>query len=157
MYEIGIKLMTVLLKVAKKRRNLMKKLINIMLYIFLIFHLTGCIKVNSGIKTHHVDSQIYQQDDIDLAIETIKKEFKNEWKGCTLTEIYYAGDQMSQDHQDWADRYQKDEVIVLLSSFDVDLSGGDGSLSPNSTYSDYMLILVRTKGENWKHVDHGYG
>ena len=70
--------MTVLLKVAKKRRNLMKKLINIMLYIFLIFHLTGCIKVNSGIKTHHVDSQIYQQDDIDLAIETIKKEFKNE-------------------------------------------------------------------------------
>ena len=107
--------MTVLLKVTKKRRNSMKKLINIMLYIFLIFHLTGCIKVNSGIKTHHVDSQIYQQDDIDLAIETIKKEFKNECKGCTLTEIYYAGDQMSQDHQDWADRYQKDEVIVLLS------------------------------------------
>ena len=60
------------------------------------------------------------------------------------------------DHQDWADRNNADEVIVLLSSFDVDSSGGDGSLNPNSTYNDWKWILVRTNGGQWQHVDHGY-
>ena len=86
----------------------------------------------------------------------IKKEFKSDWKGCTLTEIYYAGDDCSKDHQDWADRNNAEEVIVLLSSFDVDSSGGDGSLNPDSTYDDWMWILVRTNGGQWQHVDHGY-
>ena len=85
-----------------------------------------------------------------------KKEFKSDWKGCTLTEIYYAGDDCTKDHKDWADRNNADEVIVLLSSFDVDSSGGDGSLNPNSTYSDWKWILVRTDGGKWQHVDHGY-
>ena len=89
-------------------------------------------------------------------IDTIKKEFKSDWKGCTLTEIYYAGDDCTKDHKDWADRNNADEVIVLLSSFDVDSSGGDGSLNPNSTYSDWKWILVRTDGGKWQHVDHGY-
>ena len=94
--------------------------------------------------------------DIAAAIDTIKKEFKSNWNGCTLTEIYYAGDDSSKDHQDWADRNNADEVIVLLSSFDIDSSGGDGSLNPNSTYNDWKWILVRTNGGQWQHVDHGY-
>jgi hypothetical protein len=57
---------------------------------------------------------------------------------------------------DWAKRNDADEVIVLTSSFDVDASGGDGSLNPNSTYTKWMWILVRNKVEKWKHVDHGY-
>ena len=77
-------------------------------------------------------------------------------KQCTLTEIYYAGDDSSKDHQDWVNRNNADEVIVLLSSFDVDSSGGDGSLNPNSTYNDWKWILVRTNGGQWQHVDHGY-
>ena len=101
-------------------------------------------------------SEIYSEEDIAAAIDTIKKEFKSNWNGCTLTEIYYAGDDSSKDHQDWADRNNADEVIVLLSSFDVDSSGGDGSLNPNSTYNDWKWILVRTNGGQWQHVDHGY-
>ena len=108
---------------------------------------------NVNIKT--VESKIYSQKDIDDAIQTIITEFKS-WNGCTLTEIYYAGDESSSAHQDWADRIDADEAIVLLSSFDVDSSGGDGSLNRNSTYDDWMWILVRNKGEEWKHVDHGY-
>ncbi|MGN0339060.1 MAG: hypothetical protein ACI4D0_01045 [Lachnospira sp.] len=34
--------------------------------------------------------------------------------------------------------------------------GGDGSSNPNSTYSDWKWILVRTNGGHWQHVDHGY-
>ena len=63
---------------------------------------------------------------------------------------------ISKGHQDWADRNNTDEVIVLLSSFDVGAFGGDGSLNPHSTYSDWKWILVRTNGGHWQHVDHGY-
>ena len=84
------------------------------------------------------------------AVDTIKHEFKSDWSGCTLREIYYAGDNSIEPHQDWADRNDADEVIVLLSSFDVDSSGGDGSLNPDSTYSDWKWILVRSDGGKWK-------
>ena len=127
-----------------------------MLGILLVFSLSACGGNVRGVKTHHVDSEMYSQDDINSAIDTIKKEFKSDWKGCTLTEIYYAGDDCSKDHQDWADRNNADEVIVLLSSFDVDSSGADGSLNPNSTYDNWNWILVRTNGGQWQHADHGY-
>lgn len=139
----------------------MKKSLYVMICVLLIFSLSACVATNYGgnvneVKTHVVDSQIYSQEDITSAIDTIKKEFVNDWGGCTLTEIYYAGDEESADCQDWADRYNADEVIVLLSSFDVDSSGGDGSLNPNSTYENWMWILVRSNGGRWRHVDHGY-
>lgn len=101
------------------------------------------------------DSNMYSQNEIDDAIKVIVDEFQG-WKGCTLTSIYYGGDELSKAHQEWADRNDADEVIVLLSSFDVDESGGDGSLNPNSTYDDWMWILVRKNGGQWMHVDHGY-
>ena len=134
----------------------MKKIVCIILCSLLVFSLSACGGDISRVNTHNVNSEIYSQEDINAAIDTIKKEFMMNWGGCTLTEIYYAGDDSSKDHQDWADRNNADEVIVLLSSFDVDSSGGDGSLNPNSTYSDLSWILVRTNGGKWQHVDHGY-
>ena len=100
--------------------------------------------------------RLYSQKEINSAIDVIKKEFKRDWKGCTLKEIHYAGDKVSKEHQEFAERYNADEVIVLVSTFDVDESGGDGSLNPNSTYTDWNWILVRKNGGKWKHVDHGY-
>ena len=138
------------------RRSCMKKIVCTMLCIMLLFGLSACGGDVSEVKTHNVESESYSEEDIKAAIDTIKKEFKSDWKGCTLTEIYYAGDDCTKDHKDWADRNNADEVIVLLSSFDVDSSGGDGSLNPNSTYSDWKWILVRTDGGKWQHVDHGY-
>lgn len=134
----------------------MKKIVCIIPCSLLVFSLSACGGDISRVNTHNVNSEIYSQEDINAAIDTIKKEFMMNWGGCTLTEIYYAGDDSSKDHQDWADRNNADEVIVLLSSFDVDSSGGDGSLNPNSTYSDWSWILVRTNGGKWQHVDHGY-
>lgn len=100
--------------------------------------------------------RLYSQKEINSAIDVIKKEFEKDWKGCTLKEIHYAGDKISEEHQEFAERYNADEVIVLVSTFDVDESGGDGSLNPNSTYTDWNWILVRKNDGKWKHVDHGY-
>ncbi len=134
----------------------MRKYICLILSVLLVCGLCSCGGNVAYAKTRDVASDIYSQEDISSAINTIKMEFKTKWSGCTLTEIYYAGDEYSEDHQDWADRNNSDEVIVLLSSFDVGAFGGDGSLNPNSTYDNWMWILVRTSGGTWKHVDHGY-
>lgn len=134
----------------------MKKAICLMFCFLLVFSLTACGGNVKDAKTHYVESELYTQDDITAAIETIKKDFKSGWGGCTLTEIYYGGDELSSAHRDFADRNGADEALVLISSFDVDSSGGDGSLEPNSTCKGWLWILVRTEGGKWKHVDHGY-
>lgn len=134
----------------------MKKFTYFLCIIVLAFSLCACGGDTEPVETHEVASELYTQEDINSAIETIKKEFNSDWKGCTLKELYYAGDEVSKAHQDWADRNNADVAIVLLSSFDVDESGGNGSLNPNSTYDNWMWILVRSSGGQWKHVDHGY-
>lgn len=134
----------------------MKKLLCVTLCVMFVFGLCACGGKISNLNTPDVDSAMYSQKDITAAINVIKREFLINWSGCTLTDIYYAGDEKTKEHQDWADRYSADEVIVLLSTFDVDDSGGDGSLNPNSTYTNWMWILVRTNNGQWKHVDHGY-
>lgn len=52
---------------------------------------------------------------------------------------------------------QSTNVIVLLSNFDVDESGKNPVLNPNSTYSDYQWILIRdSKKSDWVIDDKGY-
>lgn len=128
----------------------------IILGILSALSLSACGGNISDVSTQRIESELYSQDDINAAVDIIKKEFKSDWKGCSLTEIRYAGDEITKEHQKWSERNNADEVIVLLSSFDVDSSGGDGSLNPNSTYDEWKWILVRSNGGQWKHVDHGY-
>lgn len=106
--------------------------------------------------TTPTDSSLYSTAEIKDAIDVAMDYFKKEFNGCTLTEITYAGDETSADFSEWAQRIDGDEVIVLISSFDVDETGGDGSLNPGSTYTKWMWIMARQEGGRWQHVDHGY-
>ncbi len=48
--------------------------------------------------------------------------------------------------------------MVLLSNFKVGPSGGNGSLEPNSTYTEWQWILIRDNtSDNWLVKDWGYG
>jgi len=134
----------------------LKKAIIFLISATVLFSLSACGGNVRNVNIIDVASEIYTSDEIMSAIETIIKEFDKDWSGCTLKEIYYAGDDITQGYQDWADRNDADEVIVLLSSFDVDGSGGDGSLNSNSSYHHWNWILVRTNSGEWQHVDHGY-
>lgn len=55
----------------------MKKLVFTMLCILIIFSLSACGGNISEVKTQNVDSEMYSQNDINSAIDTIKKEFKS--------------------------------------------------------------------------------
>ena len=69
----------------------MKKILCLVMCVFLVIGLSACGGDISKVKTHDVDSEIYSADDINSAVDTIEKEFDANWNGCTLTEIYYAG------------------------------------------------------------------
>ena len=109
-----------------------------------------------GISAYLILTSKGEKEEIKDAIDAAMDYFKKEFDGCTLTEISYAGDETSADFAEWAQRIDGDEVIVLVSSFNVDASGGDGSLNPNSTYTKWMWIMARQEGGKWQHVDHGY-
>ena len=102
-------------------------------------------------------SELYTDEDIQSAVDTVLAYFETEFKGCTLTQISYPGDDLSDLFDEYAKEYQSDEAIVLRSSFDVDASGGDGSLESNSTYEAWQWILVRSNGGTWEVETYGYG
>ena len=133
----------------------MRKTLLLPLCAAMLLTLAACGSVKN-VRTEEVASELYSQKDIDSAIGVIKKEFVQNWDGCTLTEISYAGDEVSENHREWAERNDADEVIVLTSSFDVAEQGASPSLDPGNTYTRWMWILVRTDGGTWRHVDHGY-
>ena len=134
----------------------MKKLIVLVLTLVCVFCLVACDGNVKNVENTDYSSEIYSDDEIEDAIDVAIDYFKKNFEGCTLTGITYLGDDKQDEWQEFADRNNATDVIVLVSSFDVDASGGDGSLNPNSTYTDWKWILVRTNGGKWEHVDHGY-
>ncbi len=100
-------------------------------------------------------SQIYSKKEIDDAINVILHFFRQNFNGCILEQITYIGDDYNKDYQDWAERNNKEEVIVLVSNFKTN-SYCSETLNHNSEYKNWNWILVKNKDENWEHVDHGY-
>ena len=137
----------------------MKKIICMIAVLATVFSLAACGggKVDNVRVADWKPSEIYTDGDIEAAIQTVKEYFKQEFDGCTLTKIGYVGDTFADEFAKRAQQYNADEAIILYSSFDVDSSGGDGSLNPNSTYDNWQWILVRNANGAWRHADHGYG
>ena len=134
----------------------MKKLIAMVLALVCAIGLVACGGNTKNVKITDYSSEMYSDAEIENAIDVAINYFEKNFKGCTLTEITYLGDDKLDDWQEFAERNNADDVMVLVSSFTVDASGGDGSLNPNSTYTNWKWILVRNNGGKWEHVDHGY-
>lgn len=134
----------------------MRRIVVAIILVSMLICLSACGGKVDDVKFLEYGSKVYTDEEINSAIDVTQRYFKKEFSGCTLVDITYLGDHKLDDFQDWADRNDADQVIVLVSTFTVDASGGDGSLNPNSTYSNWNWILVRNDGGEWKHVDHGY-
>lgn len=141
--------------------KIFKSTILVLLSATILFILCSCTAVRFGdigdVQITKAESHIYTQDEIDSAIKTIKNYFKLNFGGCKLLAIGYAGDDSAKEAKEWAQTYGSDKAIILISDFEVDSSGGDGSLNPNSTYTEWKWILVKDNNGLWKHADHGYG
>lgn len=120
--------------------------------------LAGCSKGNvSNVQFLFNESAQYTKSEIQDAMDVAVSHFKKEFEGCTLTSIEYSEAKTASAGSAWAAQYGADEGIVLISSFDVDEKGGDGSFNPNSTYTNWQWVLTRSEGETWELQTWGYG
>ena len=102
-------------------------------------------------------SEKFGEEDINVAMDQVEKKFKQKFNGCVLTDLWYdefINDRMAEE---WKEQYEADEAIILLSNYKVGKSGGDGSLVPGETYSNWQWILVREGDGTWKVKTWGYG
>lgn len=135
----------------------MQKYIPLIVLMLVSTLLSGCRGGNaSEVQVITGESVIFSQREIEQAMETAMNHFRREFSGCTMTRIEYNEDTRV-EAEEWANIYQTEEAIVLTSSFNVDASGGDGSLNPNSTYNNWKWVLTRDNGGDWVLRTWGYG
>ena len=142
----------------------MKKVISMMLGFMLVISLIGCGK--SGIVDVKIDygaSAIYTEEDMNAAIEIIKKEF-NTWQGCEMHSLSYISDEAcnNADNIAWMNDLGEandakevfTQCIMFESSFRSPKKGG-GAWNVNEEYT-WSWWLARSEGGNWKLMTWGY-
>ncbi|MCD8117349.1 MAG: hypothetical protein LUE21_09605 [Oscillospiraceae bacterium] len=107
-------------------------------------------------KTSFTVTEDHSAREIEAAMSRVKKFFRAEYTGCTLTELWYEGESMSAEEEDWSARYNGREAIVLLSTFQTDDSGRTVSLEPDTVYSNYKWVLVKNALGGWSLKTWGY-
>ena len=126
--------------------------------LILLSLLAGCTKGNvKNVEFIIGQSARYAETEIRDAMEVAIAHFKAEFEGCTLLTMEYAEEKVNNAGEAWAETYGADEGIVLLSSFQVDDKGGDGSFNPGDTYRNWQWVLVRSQDGAWELKTWGYG
>ncbi len=133
-----------------------KRICAVALMFILLISLAACGGDVSEAGRRVDESKVYVEEDIIDAMDTVTSHFKKNFKGCKLISLEYDEEISLKAAVDWAEQYEADEAIVLVSSFEVDSSGGDGSLNPDSTYNDWQWILTRNDGGKWTLQTYGY-
>ena len=104
-------------------------------------------------------SALYDERLINEAFNVVEKTFSKEFEGCTLTELRYD-DEVENIFAEEMMEYAKEnnqELIIILSTFDTDKKGGDGSFNPNDTYTNWQWHLARTADKkSWEIITWGY-
>ena len=142
----------------------MKRLFVFLLFISVVVSLVGCgNKTVSEAEIDYGSSSVYTKEDMDAAIELIKKEFSS-WKGCELHSIVYAGDdQCDQSTLDWMNELESandaeqtfTQCIVFKSDFHSPKNGGD-AWNGDYEYTNWGWWLARSDNGQWKLMTYGY-
>lgn len=135
----------------KKEEGKMKtKILILVLLLFFIFVLIF-ISLNYCGKTNNVKilidkSEIYDEKEIESAINAVKKEFKYYWN-CNLKTIEYDDDYSQKCIEKYTtDQIERKNLILILCNFNTGTNCPAG-LSENSEYDNYEWLLIR-KGKN---------
>jgi len=142
-----------------KNMKIIFSICTLLVFVFSIYlykHLTDPVQVRIE------KSNKFTEGEIKSAIINLKRKFN--FKGCELTDIWYTEKQSKilteaylKNGGGSENGIKEENVIVLLSNFNVNSSGGDGSFEPNSTQSNWSWTMNRdSKKEKWRIVSSGY-
>lgn len=138
-------------------------------YIFLMLFCMSLVSCSQAGKTDNVKVNIgqsvkFSKEEINSAVDCVKKKFRS-FDGCDLKKLWYDEDNANSTIEEYlrcghgsVNGIKAENVIVLLSDFYVDSSGGPNEcMNPNSPYNNWGWILTRrSKSSSWKVDDWGY-
>lgn len=106
------------------------------------------------------NSDLYTKEDMDEAIEIIKKHFSN-WDGCKMHNIRYAGDECnSKENIKWMNELNPGknytQCIEFLMDYQSPKDATGTAWEPNTLYRDWQWYLARTSEGHWELVSNGY-
>lgn len=138
------------------------------LVIVIVFIVISTIKqggITDNVVVNIGDSSKFTEEEINKAVDCVISNFEYGYPGCTLTKIWYDEEKSNSSVEGYLqygrgakNGVNPENVIILLSNFDVDDSGDILPLNPNSTYTNYNWILIRSsKRSKWRLDDRGYG
>lgn len=132
------------------------KKINIITIFIIIFGLLGLFYSNRVIIDYG-HSSLYTKEDMKLAIEVIKKEFKT-LRGFKLYSISYIDDEYSNQQLHYCNsvnnNYNFNECIVFESNFHS--SKMSEAFEPDTDYIGWRWILARNNNSQWQLITSGY-
>ena len=144
----------------------MKKIITVTLCIVLVLLFAGCEKNGdtSKVEIDYGASSVYSKEEIDSAIEIIKKQFSS-FEGCELHSLSYMSDEEcnNADNIEWMNDLRTDDndnkeaftqCIAFESSF-CSLKKGGGTWEANEEYT-WSWWLARSEGGEWNLMTWGY-
>ena len=146
----------------KKIGETMKRSITVMLCFVMVFLFVGCKKGDVlQVKIDYGTSSTYSKEEMDSAIDVIKKQFLL-FDGCELHSLSYMSDEVcnNEDNIDWMNDLRTDDNEVFIqciafeSSFRSPKKGG-GAWEANEEYA-WSWWLARSEGGEWYLMTWGY-
>ena len=136
----------------------MKKLFILFCVVIICFNFTACNRgVADNVSINLGATDKFSEDEFEAAANCVINKFKQTFGGCELTDLWYDKEMQEAEAMGYKDEDESNNIMVLMSNFDVDSSGGDGSFEPNSTISGWKWLLSRDSEEGkWKVYDWGY-
>ncbi len=135
----------------------MKQFFKIIIMLIITISLVGCAPKKGDISNCEnikVESNIFEEKDLNEAIEVVLNYFEENYIGCELLNIKYIGDDKN-TYNEWALRNNKEETIVFKSDFIVHDNSEVQTLNEEK-YEGWHWILIRNKGEKWSVIDYGF-
>ena len=116
----------------------------------------------SKVKIDYGTSSVYSKEDMDAAIDVIRKQFSS-FAGCELHSLSYMSDEEcnNADNIEWMNDLRPDdngEVFTQCIAFDSSFRSpkkGGGAWEANEEYT-WSWWLARSEGGEWKLMTWGY-
>ena len=118
--------------------------------------MTGCAKNTLSVDRVVGESSLYSTREIQSAMRVVMLHFGMGFDDCTMTELRYDEERTLRETERNAEKGEKSDVIVLVSTISVG-ENHNGGFSPGETYTGWSWELTRRGLGGWKLTNSGFG